>query len=362
MEVMTRELLDYLAAVGEVDFVHVDTSISRSTSDRQALGPRKVLRLARQLPRSVRNALRASVVYYPISQSRTGLARDLVLLAPARVLGRRIVLHLHGSALHATRRRLPRWLRWGVDWLIGGPRTEAIVLTPALRQCFSPWLPESRIHVVPNLVRVPGNGSARSEPPPLRVLFIGNVDVAKGYRELVRAVSALARRGVEIELTLAGPASTADDGEWLERERSGSVAVTGPVDGPEKWRLLREAHVLTLPSRLLEGQPVSILEGMASGCAVVATRSGGISDTVKDGTEGLLIDLDPDELHLPIDRKESIEYSTPLAAGLERALARLAADGDLLRRLGEGARARFDAQHRPETAGAAWHAALIGSS
>jgi glycosyltransferase involved in cell wall biosynthesis len=250
----------------------------------------------------------------------------------------------------------------GLDWLIGGPRTEAIVLTPALRRCFRPWLPEKRIHVVPNLARVPWNGRARHEPPPLRVLFIGNVDVAKGYRELVRAVGSLAQRGVEVELTLAGPTSTAEDREWLRRECCERVALPGPVEGSEKWRVVRAAHVVALPSRLLEGQPVSILEGMASGCAVVATRSGGIPDTIRDGAEGLLIDVAPDELHLPIDRKEEIRYSTSLQGGLEQALGRLAADGALLRRLQAGARARFDEVHRPETAGRAWHAALTGGS
>jgi len=282
---MTQALLDYLETVDTAGYAHVDTSISRSTSDRQALGPRKLIRLLGQLPRAVRSALGGSDIYYPISQSRTGLARDLLLLAPARLLNRRLVLHLHGSALDSTRTRLPWLLRRGVDWLIGGPRTEAIVLTPSLRRCFAPWLPESRVHVVPNLVRVPAGTRSveRLEPPPLRVLFLGNVDLAKGYRELVCAVESLARRNVDVELTLAGPPSTDDDRTWLVEHAGERVSLTGPVEGAEKWRLLRSAHVVTMPSRLFEGQPLSIVEGMACGCAIVASRSGGIPDTVRDG-------------------------------------------------------------------------------
>ncbi|MBI4054734.1 MAG: glycosyltransferase family 4 protein, partial [Elusimicrobia bacterium] len=49
-----------------------------------------------------------------------------------------------------------------------------------------------------------------------------------------------------------------------------------------------DLDVLVLTSRN-EGSPVSLIEGLASGCAVVSTRVGGVEDVVKDGKTGILV-------------------------------------------------------------------------
>ena len=75
---------------------------------------------------------------------------------------------------------------------------------------------------------------------------------------------------------------------------------------------------------------MSLLEAMAAGCPVVATRAGGIPDLVEDGVNGLLVE--------PGDRD-----------ALALALHRLLVDRDLAARLGRAAREtvrrRFTAEH-----------------
>ncbi len=70
-----------------------------------------------------------------------------------------------------------------------------------------------------------------------------------------------------------------------------------------------------------EGTPVTAIEALASGCAVVATRVGGVPDVVRDGTDGFLVELGD------LD-------------ALADALARLAGDPELRRRLGSAGRER----------------------
>jgi glycosyltransferase involved in cell wall biosynthesis len=58
---------------------------------------------------------------------------------------------------------------------------------------------------------------------------------------------------------------------------------------------LAKAHLVALTSTH-EGFPNALLEGMAMGRPVVATRVGGIPELVREGTDGLLVDPDPEAL------------------------------------------------------------------
>jgi glycosyltransferase involved in cell wall biosynthesis len=98
------------------------------------------------------------------------------------------------------------------------------------------------------------------------------------------------------------------------------VECLGWVTGEKKRELLARCTVFTLPS-YNEGQPMSVLEAMASGAPVLSTRVGGVPDALRDRVEGLLVEAGD----IP---------------ALGAALTELLADGALRRRLGEAARGR----------------------
>ncbi len=66
--------------------------------------------------------------------------------------------------------------------------------------------------------------------------------------------------------------------------------------------LYRSADICLIPSVGSEGQSLACLEGMASGCAVVATRVGGLPELVQDGVNGLICDPSPDAIASAIRR------------------------------------------------------------
>jgi glycosyltransferase involved in cell wall biosynthesis len=116
----------------------------------------------------------------------------------------------------------------------------------------------------------------------------------------------------------------AGDGQVAELRRRAAeigpdVVVHSWVDREERDHLLAASDVLVLPSHH-EGVPMAILEAMAYGLPVIATPVGGIPDVVRDGREGLLVEVGN-------------------RVALTTALARMVAEPALRMFLGQGARA-----------------------
>jgi glycosyltransferase involved in cell wall biosynthesis len=68
-----------------------------------------------------------------------------------------------------------------------------------------------------------------------------------------------------------------------------SVAIEGWVEGEARERVMRKAWVLVLPSHV-EALPMAVLESLAAGVPVVASRVGGVPALVEDERHGLLVD------------------------------------------------------------------------
>jgi glycosyltransferase involved in cell wall biosynthesis len=112
----------------------------------------------------------------------------------------------------------------------------------------------------------------------------GFANPVKGADVLLDALPGVLDRMPEARVTLAGP------GEPPAGLPTASDAVrwVGWLDGEAKAHWLDRADIFVLPSTS-EGLPVALLEAMAHGLAIAATRVGGIPEVVTDGVEGLLV-------------------------------------------------------------------------
>lgn len=134
-----------------------------------------------------------------------------------------------------------------------------------------------------------------AEARPLRLAFLGRMDRAKGPDVLVRALLSLP--GAPIELHLYGiTQSAADEGFLSElKKMSGGdprVSFFPPVRGDRVVRLLRNYHLLSVPSRGFETGPLVVLEAFAAGTPVVGSNLGGIAELVKHEVDGLIVETD----------------------------------------------------------------------
>jgi glycosyltransferase involved in cell wall biosynthesis len=229
------------------------------------------------------------VLHICVSATATGLARDVALLLVARVTGRVIVAHVHGSdlneAIHSPFRRLA--LR-----LVGRLSTECVGLSPSSAAALASAGIDARW--ISNPVRVEPNGLSRlEEKGPLRLLLVGRYGERKGCFDLIDALARVRSDGLDVKLSFVGSEEHPGEEERLREavHRQGleeAVAFVGVVGPDVLAAQYASADVLCLPSRR-EGLPMVVLEGMAFGLPVIATPVGGISDLVDDGRSGVLV-------------------------------------------------------------------------
>jgi glycosyltransferase involved in cell wall biosynthesis len=247
--------------------------------------------------------------------------RKGVCVVVARALRRHVVLHVHAGAgdIAAFCRRLGPVRRWLISRAFG-TADRVISVSGSGAGELERGLGLSGIAVLPNAAPP---SRATIAPPAgahagIELLYLGGfANEAKGGRVLVQALPALLDAAPALSVSLAGIGSPPPlDGH------SRRVRWLGWMDAGPAEEALASSDIVVLPS-LSEGLPVTLLEALAHGRAVVATRVGGIPEVVTDDVDGVLVPPgDPEAL-----------------AG---AIAALAADPARRERLGSAARARAE--------------------
>lgn len=271
--------------------------------------------LARFLARMVAMRARGALDLVHINLASNGSTHRKMLVAGlARMLGVPYVLHLHGGDYPNFWKDDESSLSRRIRRLFAGA-ARIVVLGETWRKFVISRAPEvaDRVVIVPNAAARPAlphmGGGER-----VHILFLGRINDMKGAPQLGEALHRM-RDLPGWRATLAG-----DGHVEAARARTAEYGLAERVDlpgwvGPDRVaELIASADILVLPS-FIENLPLSIIEAMASGVAVVATPVGAVPDIVRDGETGLLVpagDVD----------------------GLEAALTRLVRDGALRRRLG----------------------------
>jgi glycogen(starch) synthase len=136
----------------------------------------------------------------------------------------------------------------------------------------------------------------REEPPrplPTRpaLLFVGVLEHYKGIDVLADAWRRAAPRVPDAELRLVGRGSRFAVVEQLLADVPHQTRWQPALQPQELVRELDDATALVLPSRS-EGLPRIVIEAFCRGRPVVGARAGGIVDAVRDGENGVLVDVE----------------------------------------------------------------------
>jgi len=294
-----RVFLDELEKHHQVEVININKSSLKSGVAGGTLGrAREVLGFVWEAWRRARHN---DLIYFTISESVAGNLKDLLIYAVCARRLRGMAVHLHGGAgmktlllQHPRLAALNRffWRRMGAVILLGERHL------PLLDGLPREWR-DGHAHLVPNFAQdylfrdVASIQAKFHSDGPLRLLYLSNLIPGKGYEELLTAYRSLSHdEQSRIRLDFAGAfESESSRDDFLARIADlPQVGYHGVVGGAAKAALLGQSHVFCLPTYYpYEGQPISILEAYASGCAVITTDHSGIFDTFTPGDCGLQV-------------------------------------------------------------------------
>ena len=236
----------------------------------------------------VRN--RKAMVHFNLAIDKFGLLRDSPLILFARLIGKRIVLHLHGGEflLH---KEAPKWMTILLNLIFSG-KSPAIVLSAKEAEVLKTKYKCKKVFVLPNCVDLTEakkfDRTINETDLPV-LLFMGRISLNKGLEYIFKALKALKEEGYAFKFYMAGKGP--EEKEYVQKftELLGAdFTYEGVVTGESKVRLLKTCNIFLLPS-FFEGLPIALLESMSFGLIPIATAVGSIKYLINNGDNGLIV-------------------------------------------------------------------------
>jgi glycosyltransferase involved in cell wall biosynthesis len=205
------------------------------------------------------------------------------------------VYHVHSPAGRDSTRRLSNWTNALVEWAALRNADRLVAVSPSLRQyMIDHGFSAERVVCVFNGVPCAARATTRQRPRGTWTLgTIALFRPRKGIEVLLETLALLHSRGVDVRLLAVGGFESGEyeSAVMCQVERLGIgelIDWTGFTR--DVGRELARMDLFVLPSLFGEGLPMVVLEAMAAGVPIVATRVDGVPEAVRHRETGLLVD------------------------------------------------------------------------
>ena len=264
-------------------------------------------------------------VMHLTTSGQFAIIRDLAIMTIAKRFNVPVIYHIRfGRVPQEAGKQSREWLLLARAMRMAHT---VIAIDASTEHAIQRFLPYVRVINIPNCVnahsflQLDRNADSRKT-----VMFLGWVIPTKGIEELVQAWVELQPAGWR--LLIVGPGNTEYQQRLIQKYHSAHLEFLGEKSHDKAMRLMADADVFVLPS-YTEGFPNVVLEAMALGKPIIATREGAIPEMLADGC-GVLV-----------NKQNALE--------LRDALLKVLKDSDLRSRLGARARERVLQEYSIET-------------
>lgn len=274
-----------------IDVISIDSCIIDSADNVGSFAFRKLYLAFIVIISSVLKGWSCKLWYVVPGQSKLGLARSIILIFMGVLLRKKVILHWHGYGALNQINYIRRF-----KFLFGADLVTNIFLTNDLANKLS-----SNGVVLDNIVVVRNYSTMEclenitdksSLGEKLIVLYVGSLMEDKGILTLLE----VARESRNFRYIICGDGSESIKAKVIESHVAGHVDYQGVVIGEQKSSVFRSADIFVLQSSYkTEGVPISILEALSQGCAIIVSDINGMRET-----------LEHDAVYVPSDRESLV--------------------------------------------------------
>ena len=239
------------------------------------------------------------ILYITPGQSFFGVLKYSGFIVLGALSRKQIITHIHGNHLATAYKELSGVKKWIFKYLVS-KTTKGIVLSESLRSNMEGFVGKEQTFILPNFAEdyLYTNNFQKSHTQ-LKVVYLSNLMREKGIFDLIAALKKLEKNNIPYSAKIAGSIDQEHKEEILkEIESLSNTTYLGVVRGDSKRDLLQWGTTFVLPTYYtMEGQPISILEALATGNGIITTRHAGIPDVIQDSIHGFFVaKKNPNEL------------------------------------------------------------------
>ena len=231
------------------------------------------------------------IIYITPGQTFYGILKYGFFIILGSIFRKELILHVHGNHLGEEYKSL-NGIKKYIFYCLVSKFSKGIVLSDSLKHNLTPFIDQGSIFCLPNFAQdylyEEDKNLVNDE---LRIFYLSNLMKEKGIICLLKALKNLEKYNITYKAKIAGNIDEKFSKEILQLlNELENTKYVGVVNGEAKKNLLKWGNIFVLPTFYkMEGQPISIIEAMATKNVVVTTNHAGILDIFKDKVNGYLV-------------------------------------------------------------------------
>jgi len=272
---------------------YVNLLMSRTITETGKPGLLKVFRFIGVWFRVLGEIIRKKpdLCYLALTATGTAFYKDVFLVLLLRIFNIKRVYHLHNKGIRLNQTKKINELLYRFVF----HNASVILLSKQLYYEVETFVPVFNVYICPNGIKnLPGNNIPRlpQTGKPVKILFLSNLNEAKGVYILLKACHLLQEKGVDFECNFVGGEGDISKEQLhkrvIEYNLTERVKYSGQLFDEAKQHAFSEADIFAFPT-CYETFGLVNLEAMQHHLPVVSTFEGGIPDVVENGVTGFLI-------------------------------------------------------------------------
>ncbi len=248
-----------------------------------------IILFALKAPLMILKMVKAEIIHLHMSE-RGSCIRKYICFKIARIMKKKIIVHMHGAEFKEYYEACNKGMQTRIlNMLVNADYV--IVLGENWEKYVKGLSPKINTVILKNTVAKSNSIVLRNEKI-FNILFMAIIDKRKGIHDLVEAAYLIVKNLPDKRLKFIIAGTGNDEIEIKKRVKELNLnsyfEFTGWITSVEKDKVLKQSHLLVLPS-YNEGLPVSIVEAMSYAIPIVSTNVGSIDEAVFNGENGYLL-------------------------------------------------------------------------